>query len=102
MTLEYFKLNISILFILDFTLNGCVPTWLRRCRRNNWSSIRGLSVSLNELGFFFDNRIGNLKKKKERNSPVMKDYSFLHDMLNAHDNFVFVEIYFYINDTREI
>lgn len=32
-----------------FTLNGCVPTWLRRCRRNNWSRIRGLSVSLDEI-----------------------------------------------------
>ena len=29
------------------TLNGWAPTWLRRCRRNNWSRIRGLSVSLN-------------------------------------------------------
>ena len=31
----------------------------------------------------------------------MKDCSFLHEMLNEHDNFVFVEIYFYIYDTEQ-
>jgi hypothetical protein len=31
----------------------------------------------------------------------MKDCSFLHDMLSEHDSFVFVEIYFYIYDTKK-
>ncbi len=31
----------------------------------------------------------------------MKDYSFLRDMLNELDNFVFVGIYFYIYGTRK-
>ncbi len=53
--------------------------------------------------FFTLKKKRNFKKKSNsfnQLKPVMTDYSFLHDMLNEHDNFVFVEIYFYIYDTR--